>query len=154
MFSIYMSRLAWRGLSVPPQQTTNERRTQHGGRPRPVHKSSCLAFTDWNQMQFVLIVHNRTPNCFRATALPPAGRRSSNGPASRPSADVFCRRTTPLLTIFETATPVNGVTMNEWMMIYRHYERPLLPLDGRSWLKVAVFWMTSSTNPFTVLVNK
>ena len=56
--------------------------------PLPVRKSSCLTFTDWNQMQFVLIVHNRTPNCFRATALRRGDRRVLLGHQQRARARI------------------------------------------------------------------
>jgi len=71
-------------------------------------------------MQFVLIVHNRTPNCFRATALRRRDgrvlpghqrpRRRRAAPMDQP-ADVFCRRTPPPLQIFKTPVSVNGIPM-------------------------------------------
>jgi len=106
------------------EAAAGQRRARYTDQPLrqlPVRKSSCLAFTDWNQMQFVLIVHNRTPNCFRATALRRHDGRvlQCHQRAERIDqlADVFRQRTTHYLPTFKTPVSVNGVPMaakSEW----------------------------------------
>jgi len=94
------SAAGWRATDTVGQERNNEELTspsadaaQSSQSPRPPpdrRKSSCLAFTDWNQMQFVLIVHNRTTNCFRATAL----RRRRDRPALPGHQQADCRTAT------------------------------------------------------------